>query len=442
MNYEFLLWLAIILASTKIMGLIIRKLGLPEVVGFLIAGIILGPSVLGFMSISEADPTGLFLENTAEIGVILLMFCAGLETDMEQMKENLKASIVTAVSGVLVPLIMGAVAFGLYFKTDVSSYEEVLKCVFVGVVLTATSVSITVQTLKEMGHLNGAVGTTIMGAAVIDDILGIIVLAIVSGLKDTSVSVGNIILKLVLYAGLIMVLFFVTKKAEPFFAMDRGKRRSGLFALAFCMLLAFVSERFFGVADITGAYFAGLMLSLSSVRNYVDKKIEDVSTMFFSAVFFASIGIKVTLGGMSADIWVFAIILTVIAIISKIIGCGMGSAICGFKGKEVLQIGVGMVSRGEVALIVAEKGRQLSLIDDDMFAPVVLVVIVTTLLTPILLNIVFTKELKSLKEMRIEMKEHGQELRQEMREHGQELRQEMKEHRQEVKDHIKGMGSK
>ena len=404
MEYEFLLWIGIILILTKIMGLLIRKMGLPEVVGFLIAGIILGPSVLNIMSVTDSGATGTFLENTAEIGVILLMFSAGLETDMKQMKENLVASIVTAAAGVIVPLIMGAVAFGLYFGTDISNYDEMLRCVFVGVVLTATSVSITVQTLKEMGKLSGPVGTTIMGAAVIDDILGIIVLAVISGLKDTSVSTGGVLLRLLLYAVVIGVLFFIVKKAEPFFAMDRGKRRSGLFALAFCMLLAFASEHFFGVADITGAYFAGLMLSVSQVKDYVEKKVEDVSTMFFSAIFFASIGIKVTLGGMSAHIWIFAGILTLIAIASKIIGCGAGAAICGFKGKEAFQIGVGMVSRGEVALIVAEKGRQLNLIADEMFAPVVLVVIVTTLLTPILLNIAFTKELKSLREMKKELK--------------------------------------
>lgn len=392
MSYLFLLWLAIILSSTKIMGLIIRKLGLPEVVGYLIAGILLGPSVLNIMSISETNATGLFLEDTAELGVIFLMFAAGLDTDLDQMRENLAASIVTAVIGVLVPLIMGAAAYGLYFGADLESYDEVLKCVFVGVVLTATSVSITVQTLRELGHLNGAVGTTILGAAVIDDILGIIVLAVVSGLKDTSVSPVNVILKLVLYAVVILVLFFAASKAEPLLAKEDKKRRIGLFSLAYCMFLAFASEQFFGVADITGAYFAGLMLSTSKIRKYVDQKVEDVSNMFFSSVFFASIGIKVTLGGMPVSIWIFALILTVIAVLSKVAGCGLGARFCGFRGKQALQIGVGMISRGEVALIVAEKGRQIGLIDADLFAPVVLVVIVTTLLTPILLKIVFAKE--------------------------------------------------
>ncbi|MBR1873946.1 MAG: cation:proton antiporter [Eubacterium sp.] len=411
MGYEFLLWLAIILFSTKVVGLIIRKIGLPEVVGFLIAGIVLGPSVLKIITISPGDPTGMFLENTAELGVILLMFAAGLETDMQQMKANLKASVVTAVCGVVVPLVVGTIVYGVYFGKNFGDYDSLLESIFVGVVLTATSVSITVQTLREMGHLNGAVGTTILGAAVIDDILGIIVLAVVSGLKDTSVSIGSVLLKLLGFAVVIVVIFIVVRKLEPILALDKGKRRTGLFALAFCMILAFVSERFFGVADITGAYFAGFILSGSTVKGYVGEKVENVSTMFFSSVFFASIGIKVTLGGMSASVWIFAIILTVVAILTKVIGCGGGAAMCGFRGKSVLQIGVGMVSRGEVALIVAEKGRQLGLVDEAMFAPVVLVVIVTTLLTPILLKFVFTKELKALKEMKKRLKAENQRIK-------------------------------
>ncbi len=411
MGYEFLLWLAIILFSTKVVGLIIRKIGLPEVVGFLIAGIVLGPSVLKIITISPGDPTGMFLENTAELGVILLMFAAGLETDMQQMKDNLKASVVTAVCGVVVPLVVGTIVYGAYFGKNFGDYDSLLESIFVGVVLTATSVSITVQTLREMGHLNGAVGTTILGAAVIDDILGIIVLAVVSGLKDTSVSIGSVLLKLLGFAVVIVVIFIVVRKLEPILALDKGKRRTGLFALAFCMILAFVSERFFGVADITGAYFAGFILSGSTVKGYVGEKVENVSTMFFSSVFFASIGIKVTLGGMSASVWIFAIILTVVAILTKVIGCGGGAAICGFRGKSVLQIGVGMVSRGEVALIVAEKGRQLGLVDEAMFAPVVLVVIVTTLLTPILLKFVFTKELKALKKMKKRLKAENQRIK-------------------------------
>ena len=389
MSYTFFLWLAIILISTKLCGLIVRKLGLPEVVGYLLAGILLGPSVFHVMTISNGNVTGAFLEDTAELGVAFLMFSAGLDTDMEEMKKNLVASVVTACIGVIIPIIMGTVAFALYFGKGFDNHQDVLASVFIGVVLTATSVSITVQTLRELGHLNGKVGTTILGAAVIDDILGIIVLTVVTSLRDTSVSPAMVSGKIVAYAVMILVLFFVCNKLEPLLKKQNKKQRIGLAALAFCMFMAYISEHFFGIADITGAYFAGLMLSTSKIRKYVDEKVGGVSTMFFSPVFFASIGIKVTLGGMSGAVWGFAIVLTVVALLSKIVGCGFGAKICGFDMRESLQVGVGMVSRGEVALIVAEKGRQVGLIDPDMFAPVVLVVIVTTLLTPILLKAVF-----------------------------------------------------
>ncbi|MCR5798215.1 MAG: cation:proton antiporter [Eubacterium sp.] len=391
MNYTFFLWLAIILLSTKLCGLIIRKIGLPEVVGFLVAGVLLGPSVLHVMEISSASPTGTFLEDTAELGVVFLMFSAGLDTNLDEMKKNMVASIVTAVIGVIVPLIMGAMAYGLYFDQNFGSREDLMKSVFIGVVLTATSVSITVQTLRELGHLNGKVGTTILGAAVIDDILGIVVLTVVTSLKDSGVSTTMVIVKILLYTALVAVLYAACNWVEPLLKKQNRKRRTGLATLAFCMFMAFISERFFGIADITGAYFAGIMLSSSKVRNYVDEKVGVISSMFFSPVFFASIGIKVTLGGMTGTVWIFAIVLTVVALLSKMLGCGVGAKICGFSNRESLQVGLGMISRGEVALIVAEKGRQVGLIAEDMFAPVVLVVIVTTLLTPILLKMVFPK---------------------------------------------------
>ncbi|MBR1628351.1 MAG: cation:proton antiporter [Lachnospiraceae bacterium] len=389
MSYIFLLWLAIILFSTKVCGLCVRKIHLPEVVGYLLAGVLLGPSLLGCIVIDDATPTGEFLEFTAELGVVFLMFSAGLTTDMDQMKRNLKASMVTAIIGVLVPLVLGTLSFGLFFGIDPADSTAMLEAVFVGVILTATSVSITVQTLKEMGKLSGDVGTTILGAAVIDDILGIIVLTIVTSMRDTTarpVEVGG---KIVLYAVLIGILYFVIHRMEPMIAKNDHKRRAGLFGLSFCMLMAFVSEYFFGIADITGAYFAGLILCSSKLRDYIDLKIENLLNMFFMAVFFSSIGIKVSIGHMSTQMWLFAVVLVVVAILSKMLGCGFGAKCCGFNGKDSLRIGVGMISRGEVALIVAEKGRQISLVSEEMFAPIVVVVIITTLLTPVLLKMVF-----------------------------------------------------
>ena len=385
-SYSFLLFLAIIMISTKILGLFTRKIHMPAVVGALVAGVILGPSCLNLITLT--GDTGVFLEQMAELGVILLLFNAGLETDLSELKKNGVASFVTALIGVIVPLIGGFLGYAFFFHTDFSDYDEVLKAVFVGVVLTATSVSITVETLREMGKLKGKVGTTILGAAVIDDIIGIIVLTIVTSLKDTSVSPITVVLKIVLYFVFIAVLIFVLTKLKVFVEEQDEKRRTAIICVALCFILSYISEEYFGIADITGAYFAGLMLCTMKVGPYVARRCEIPSYLIFSPVFFASVGLKVTLGGMDASIWIFAIILLVIAILSKVVGCGLGAKICGCTGKEAFQVGIGMISRGEVALIVAQKGYASGMLDDVLFAPIVLVVIVTTLITPILLKLV------------------------------------------------------
>lgn len=385
-SYSFLLFLAIIMISTKILGLFTRKIHMPAVVGALVAGVILGPSCLNLITLT--GDTGVFLEQMAEIGVILLMFNAGLETDLSELKKNGVASFVTALIGVIVPLLGGFLGYAFFFHTDFSDYDEVLKAVFVGVVLTATSVSITVETLREMGKLKGKVGTTILGAAVIDDIIGIIVLTIVTSLKDTSVSPITVVLKIVLYFVFIAVLIFVLTKLKVFVEEQDEKRRTAIICVALCFILSYISEEYFGIADITGAYFAGLMLCTMKVGPYVARRCEIPSYLIFSPVFFASVGLKVTLGGMDTSIWIFAIILLVIAILSKVVGCGLGAKICGCTGKEAFQVGIGMISRGEVALIVAQKGYASGMLDDVLFAPIVLVVIVTTLITPILLKLV------------------------------------------------------
>ncbi len=385
-SYSFLLFLAIILISTKVLGLFSRKVHMPAVVGALLAGVILGPSCLN--EISMTGDTGYFLELTAEIGVMLLMFSAGLETDLGELKKNGVASFVTAMIGVIVPLLGGFLSYALFFHTDFADYDEVLKAIFVGVVLTATSVSITVETLRELGKLKGKVGTTILGAAVIDDIVGIIVLTIVTSLKDPSISPVSVAIKIVLYFILIGILWFIVSKMKNFIEGQDEKRRVVIFAVAFCFILGYISEEFFGIADITGAYFAGLMLCSLKVGPYVARRCEIASYLIFSPVFFASVGLKVTLGGMDASIWIFSVILLIVAILTKVLGCGLGAKICKCTTREALQVGVGMISRGEVALIVAQKGYQCGMLDDTLFAPIVVVVIVTTLITPILLKIV------------------------------------------------------
>lgn len=389
-SYEFLLFLAIILISTKVLGLFSQKVHMPAVVGALLAGIVLGPSVLGVITLDGSS--GSFLQMLAEVGVIFLMFNAGLETDLSELKQNGVASLVTALVGVVLPLLGGFLSYALYFHTDFGNYQECLKAVFIGVVLTATSVSITVETLRELGKLKGKVGTTILGAAVLDDIIGIIVLTIVTSLQDPSVNPVSVVGRILIYFVVIFAVAFVLMKCKKFIEHEDNKRRTVILAVSFCFVLAYVSEKFFGIADITGAYFAGLMLCTLKVEPYITRRVEIPSYLIFSPVFFASIGIKTSLSGMDSTLVIFSLILLLVAIATKVVGCGIGAKLCKCNNMEALQIGVGMVSRGEVALIVAQKGYQYGLLNDRLFAPIVLVVIVTTLITPILLKMVMKEK--------------------------------------------------
>ena len=381
-SYEFLLILAVILLSTKVFGLISERVHMPQVVGALLAGVVLGPSVLGL--VEETD----FLLKTSEIGVILLMFMAGLDTDLEELKKTGLASFVIALIGVVVPLIAGT---GLYlvFFPDAGEPLHMLKELFIGVVLTATSVSITVETLREMGRLKGKVGTAILGAAIIDDIMGIIVLTLVSAMTDPTVQPIAVLGRIVAFFILVVIVGFVMYRLFRAITNEwSNHRRIAIYALSFCLILSFVAEHYFGIADITGAYFAGLILcNLLEAREYINKKVNILAYMFFSPVFFASMGIKTELDGMTGSLLIFSFALLAVAIITKIIGCGLGAKLMGFNWSDSLSIGLGMVSRGEVALIVAQKGAQVGLIDSSLFPPIVLVVIVTTLITPILLKL-------------------------------------------------------
>lgn len=381
MSYDFLLTIAIIMLFTKIFGLTSERVHMPQVVGALVAGVLVGPS--GFAWVGETD----FLVKAAEIGVIILMFNAGLDTDLKELKSTGFASFIIAVIGVVVPLI-GGIGCYLMFSNQPEDPMNMLKAAFIGVVLTATSVSITVETLREMGKLKSKVGTAILGAAVIDDILGIVVLTVLTAFTDPAVQPLLVFGRIVAFFVFVLIVGFVMYKA--FIKMDQmwhKHRRIAIYALVFAFLMSYVAERFFGIADITGAYFAGIVLcNLSATRDYVASKTNVLGYMLFSPLFFASIGIKTNLEGLTGSLVLFAVVLTIVAILTKIIGCGLGARVMGFETYDALSIGLGMVSRGEVALIVAQKGAQAGLIDPAMFPAIVLVVIVTTLATPILLK--------------------------------------------------------
>lgn len=392
-SYDFLLFVAIILLSTKIFSLLSQKVNMPQVVGALLVGVLLGPSCLNILH--ETD----FLTKSAEIGVIFLMFLAGLDTDFDDLKATGKSSVIIAFAGVLIPLGSGFLTYYLFFHGQRPDTMIFLESAFVGIVLTATSVSITVETLREMGKLKGKMGTSILGAAIIDDILGIIALTVITSFTVPGVEIMVVLLKILLFFVFIAVCgFFVFRLFRKLEIVYGTKRRVAIYAVAFCLLLSYISEVYFGVADITGAYFAGLILcNVTETKSYIASKINITSYMFFTPIFFASIGIKTVITGMSQELILFTLALLIVAILSKIVGCGLGAKICGFSNMDSLAIGVGMISRGEVALIVAQKGEQAGLISPTLFPAIVLVVIVTTLITPILLKaVVYMKEQKQV----------------------------------------------
>lgn len=382
MKENYLFAVAAILIFTKIFGLASRKVKMPAVLGSLIAGILLGP-VWHIVGTSD------FLTKSAEIGVILLMFMAGLETDLDEIKHNLVSSIIVATIGILVPLIGGFGTYAIFFGLDKADPLAMLKAFFIGVTLTATSVSITVESLREMGRLRGSVGTTILGAAVMDDILGIIVLTFIISMTDSTVKISSVIIKILLYfvfvAAVAVIMNFIIKVR---FRIIK-KKRFAVFSMAFCLTMSFIAEEFFGIADITGAFFSGIILCNFGIRDYINDKIDGVSFLFFSPIFFASIGLQTSFSGFTGKVMLFGFVLLLVAVLSKIIGCGLGAKICGFKNKDSLAIGCGMVSRGEVALIVAQKGLVAGLMDAHIMPALIIMVIVTTIITPVLLRFVF-----------------------------------------------------
>lgn len=382
-SYSFLLALALILVFTKIFGLVTAKVHLPQVVGALLAGILLGPSGAGILE--ESD----FLLKTAEIGVIMLMFIAGIDTDIAELKRTGPAACLIAVLGVFVPIIGCGGVYYLFFGSGFD-FQNMLKAAFVGVVFAATSVSITVETLNEMGKLKTRTGATLLSAAIIDDIIGIVVLSIISAMGDSSVKPAAVTLKILAFFVFTLLVGFVVYQLFKKISVNHAKsRRVTVWALAFCFFMSYAAERFFGVADITGAYFAGVILcNVTNSRQYVAKKVTAASYLVFSPVFFAGIGLKTDLSGINKSILLFALCLAVMAVITKIIGCGLGAKICKMPNREALGVGVGMVARGEVALMVAQKGIDSGNIDPAVFPAIVLCVVIAALITPVLLKLV------------------------------------------------------
>ncbi len=386
-SYSILKDLAIIIIAAKLFGILARKCKAPQVVGEIIAGLLIGPSILGLVDQSD------FILQMAEIGVILLMFSAGLETDLKELMKTGPIAALIACAGVFIPLVLGALYYMVFYGFAPWGSNEFYEAVFIGTILTATSVSITVQSLKEMGKLKGRVGTTILSAAIIDDVIGIIVLTFVIGFKNPDSKPSTVVVNTILFFILAVGVGFISYKIFKW--VDKRyphTRRIPIAGLAYCFIMSYVAEQYFGIADITGAYVAGIILCSINDSEYIERKIDINSYMLFGPVFFASIGLKTDLNDVTGGILLFAVGFVIVGLISKIIGCGLMARICRFKGKDALKIGVGMMTRGEVALIVAQKGLSMNLIDPVYFTAVILLIIVSSISTPIVLKFLYSRD--------------------------------------------------
>ena len=389
-DYSVFFELAIIIVAAKTMGILARKINVPQVVGEIIAGLLIGPNVLGLVKPSE------FLSYMAELGVIMLMFVAGLETDLKEIKRSGFKALLIAACGVVVPFVLGYLLYSVFYGFAPVGSDKFLEGLFIGTVITATSVGITVEVMRELGKLKSAVGTIVLSAAIIDDVIGIVVLAVVSGLKGSASAAGAVLLRTLLFLVFSAVVAFIGYHLFKWLdKISPHRRRIPIFSLAFCFAMAYLAEHFFGIADITGAYLAGVILCNINDAAYIARRVDINSYMLFSPIFFAGIGIKTDLTGIDAGIIVFGLAFVAVAMAAKVIGCGGMAKLCGFSVSDSLKIGAGMMARGEVALIVAQKGMSAGVIEQRFFAPVIMLIIISSVLTPIVLKLLYRKKEKT-----------------------------------------------
>ena len=374
--------LAIILISSKIAGDISTKLGQPAVLGKLLIGIVLGPSVLGLITETET------LHEMSEIGVILLMFIAGLETDMNEFKRSGKSASFVGILGILLPFGAGYL-FGL--SINLTNFESI----FLGLVLSATSVSISVAALKEMGKLKTKEGATILGAAVIDDILVIVALAFAMSFNDSNINLSVVIFKKFAFFAIAITVGW---KAVPWLLKKFIKLNVSETLISAALIICFLFSTFAdkaGVAAIIGAYISGLFISVTDFKHEIFEKVETIAYSIFVPIFFTLIGVSIQFKGISESLYII-IGLSIIAILTKLVGGALGAKLSGFNNKSSLAIGSAMVSRGEVALIMASTGLTSNLLDEKMFAILVVVVLITTIITPPLMKVFFNEKTQQI----------------------------------------------
>lgn len=425
--FEVLLPVAIILIAAKLISVFLSRFKIPQVIGFLLAGLLVGlvTFIPGETILTPYTEEGINI--LAKFGVVLILFSAGIETNMKQIKAVGKASVIITVLGVIVPLVFGfggAALFRIYggLSTDFLPSEvsaPIYSDIYYGVILTATSVSITVATLKEMGRLESPVGSALVAASIIDDIIGIILLSLVISLSGTSQGTTDfnllgyiislfggqlnaatevivIVVNMAIFFALSFGVGFLIRKAFNWLGQRYPHHiRIPILALAFAFLWAYVAQAFFQIADITGGYIAGLMLAGTVSSDYIDHRAETTSNVFFIPIFFASVALKMYSADFDATNWmfiVFGLVWVLLGMLGKVIGAGSGALIGRFKGKDALRIGVGMMARAEVLIVTTQTGIDAGLVSSGIMPFALILIVVTSFLTPIFLKLLYRNE--------------------------------------------------
>lgn len=407
--FAILLPLSMILVLSKLLSIGSRKLGLPQVLGLLMTGVVLGLITLipNQNIFNQSAMNGIAF--IAEIGVILIMFSAGLETDLKQIKATGVAAAVVTILGIVVPMGLGFLAsLVLPNVVDVNGNADMTKTIFrnlfYGVILTATSVSVTIAALKELGKLNTKIGTAIVSAAILDDIIGVIILSIIISLNGAVTSAGGnptvdillVIVKTILFficaiaVGIVLKIIF--KKLSNRYDHHR---RIPIFALAMAFFYAYAAEKWFGIADITGAFFAGLILSGDRDSGYIERRTDITSYLLFTPVFFAKVGLT-SIGSFSSinmSFVLFGVLFILAGTLGKLLGCGIGAKICKYDIKDSIRCGFGMMCRAEVCLICAQKGIDAGIIDASIQPFILILILFTSFVTPIALKQSYKNEI-------------------------------------------------
>ena len=381
MENNILLHLAIIIFFSKILGAISKKLKQPPVVGMLLLGIVLGPTFLHFI-----EPEAV-INWIAQIGVLFLLFEAGLETNIKRIKEESRQAVLVAAGGIILPFALGFLL--TYFISN-----NISQSLMVGVIFTATSVSVSVMTLIDLGKLKSLEGRCIVNAAIIDDIVGILLLTFIIGLTagsgEENLGIALSVVKIIAF--FVVAFIFGLFVLQPFFLNLKKILLDNVvvsLAIAVVLLYSWFAEKA-GLAAITGAYFAGLFLGQTHHKHAVQTGITNIGKSFFVDVFFVNIGLQFDLFKIDAHP-VYVIVFVLLAIVGKMIGSGLGAKFTNFDLTRSFRVGVGMIPRGEVALIIANMALAKGIISTNIISATILMVIISAIVTPLLLKFGFTK---------------------------------------------------